>query len=57
MARSGVEIIRLLPHSLGEWMLCPGFSISDEAFHFIAPYCMRWMMANVPHEVSEQYVL
>jgi hypothetical protein len=30
MTRSGVGIFRLLPHSLGKWMLWPGFAISDE---------------------------
>ena len=30
MARSGVGIFRLLPHSLGEWMLKPGVAVSDE---------------------------
>ena len=46
MARSGVGIIRFLPHSLGEWTLCPGRPMSDEPrSHLIAPYCMHWMIA------------
>ena len=58
MARSGVEIIRLLPHSLGEWMLCPGFSVSDEpVFPLYSPLLHALDDGDVPHEVSEQYVL
>ena len=30
MARSGVGISRLLPHSQGEWTRCPGCPLSDE---------------------------
>ena len=48
MARSGVGIIRFLPHSLGEWTLCPGRPMSDEPrSHLIAPCCMHWMMAMI----------
>jgi len=58
MARSGVEIIRLLPHSLGEWMLCPGFAVSDEPGFLLYSSLLHALDdGDVPHEVSEQYVL
>ena len=56
MARPG--IIRLLSHSLGERMRCPGLSVSDEpGFPLYSPLLHGLADGDVPHKVSEQYVL
>ena len=58
MARSGIGIIRQLPHSLGEWMLFAVLSASDEPiFPLYSPLLHTLDDGDVPQEVSEQYVL